>query len=396
MTSYTTLVNVDGDTAAKLSQMISHLLPASEGTAFFSECQNYIENVQTAELIDKLLEKIDVILTIDSDTDLEGIFQSLFSIMYTLGDGNENPVVFKSIISTLTANKTLKPRFRLNALVILFNLTLTVPCKFDVLIAILTYAKESSLTKLVSNFYAKYDEWITSWKLSIDQQRLLLQTVSQSLQTDGQYSQALGALIKYFNTYKGVKYPTEVESLVSIALVSAIKSPIAQFSDRTQLLESFNNQSFQGDVSILLQLLQILCDGSLQDFNKFKATSNNTAVLSKYTIDLETIEHNVKLLTLCSLASQATDRILTYQSIQSNLLIGAEEVEMWAIEAISEDLIDASIDQLKSIITVHRYTHRSFGPAQWKVLQSKLVTLRKNLTNIQESIYRNSADSSNL
>lgn len=60
----------------------------------------------------------------------------------------------------------------------------------------------------------------------------------------------------------------------------------------------------------------------------------------------------MKLLTLCSLAAQATDKVLTFGAIQSALQVDAAEVELWVIEAIGERLLEASIDQLNSTVTV--------------------------------------------
>jgi len=68
MTTYTTLVNVDGDIAKKLAFFIASRLPEEESTKFYEDCQKLIEEVKSAELINKLLEQSEFILALESDS----------------------------------------------------------------------------------------------------------------------------------------------------------------------------------------------------------------------------------------------------------------------------------------------------------------------------------------
>lgn len=103
-------------------------------------------------------------------------------------------------------------------------------------------------------------------------------------------------------------------------------------------------------LSALTNLLKILCDGSLDDFLVFKAA--NAQVFADSKLNATDLETKIKLLTLCSLAAQAANRTISYQTISSALKIAAEEVELWVIEAISQNLINGSIDQLNSTVTI--------------------------------------------
>lgn len=66
MASFTTLVNVDADTASKLCHMISQLMVA-DGEQYFNTCRGMIESNQTDALIEKIMEQKDVILALDSE-----------------------------------------------------------------------------------------------------------------------------------------------------------------------------------------------------------------------------------------------------------------------------------------------------------------------------------------
>lgn len=66
--------------------------------------------------------------------EVEGSYQALFSIIYSLGDESvESSAIIRSIVATLISNKQTHPKRRLNALVVLFNLTFSAESKLEVL-----------------------------------------------------------------------------------------------------------------------------------------------------------------------------------------------------------------------------------------------------------------------
>ena len=69
MTSYTTLVNVDAETALKVSQFVSKLLPAAEQDSFLTECKTLIDSTKAGDLIEKILEHRDTIFNTLTDDD---------------------------------------------------------------------------------------------------------------------------------------------------------------------------------------------------------------------------------------------------------------------------------------------------------------------------------------
>lgn len=114
--------------------------------------------------------------------------------------------------------------------------------------------------------------------------------------------------------------------------------------------QSFNAQNFSAAVKPLVELLKIIVDGALSEYLTFQ-TAQKT-VFAQYKLDAEALERSVKLLTLSSLAAQASDKLLTFGAIQTALQIDEAEVELWVIEAIAEKLLEASIDQLNATVTI--------------------------------------------
>ncbi len=97
-------------------------------------------------------------------------------------------------------------------------------------------------------------------------------------------------------------------------------------------------------------MLRIICDGNLDDFNNFR--SNHRALMIDNKLDESKLEHNIRLLTLTSLAGNASNRVVPFQTISTALKIQLDEVELWVIEAIAHNLINGSLDQVNSTLTV--------------------------------------------
>ena len=224
----------------------------------------------------------------------------------------------------------------LKALVALFNLTFNTDSKLEVLNAIFVYAQKTGQSSQVAHLTKKYDDWVLAWNMSIEQQRELLKSLALILKDSGESAQALTTMINFFKTFKGTgNYPKDVEDLISATLLSAIKSPISAFSDRVALLESLNTSSFGEPLASLAKLLQIISDGSLSDFTEFKAKSSS--IFKTYDLDVEQMNQQMRLLSLCSLAASSADKTLSFDAITAACECTDDmDVEIWVIEAISQ------------------------------------------------------------
>jgi hypothetical protein len=67
MASFTTLVNIDAQAAHKVCVFVSEQLIAAERETFIEQCNVLIGDQKTALLINKLLEKQDVILALEKE-----------------------------------------------------------------------------------------------------------------------------------------------------------------------------------------------------------------------------------------------------------------------------------------------------------------------------------------
>jgi hypothetical protein len=133
MASYTTLVNVDGDTATKLSLYISQLIGGAEGNDYMTACKILIEEQKTEELISKFLAMKDLIMAVDNEKDVEGCIEAIVFVMFTLREDVDSVSIVRQILAALSSDKLVKTNLRLRSMVSLFNLTVSGQSKYDVL-----------------------------------------------------------------------------------------------------------------------------------------------------------------------------------------------------------------------------------------------------------------------
>ena len=115
------------------------------------------------------------------------------------------------------------------------------------------------------------DYWIKQWKLDTAAQREMYQLISDILsqvprlpfslpccfapsmnsplcistaQDNGDAAIALVYLVKYLDTFVGMSYPAEVQKRTIDAALSAVRSPVASYRDRSKLYEALAKQQF--------------------------------------------------------------------------------------------------------------------------------------------------------
>lgn len=137
----------------------------------------------------------------------------------------------------------------------------------------------------------------------------------------------------------------------------------------------------------LLLLLEIFANGKLEDYDRFAATYES--IFDKYGLSKQECIRHMRLLSLCSLASEHEE--IPYAAIASSLTIEPDEVEKWVVDAVSSGLISAKMDQLQRVVMVERCIVRSFGIEQWQALQSKLLSWKKSVKGVLDSLRQSQA-----
>ena len=137
----------------------------------------------------------------------------------------------------------------------------------------------------------------------------------------------------------------------------------------------------------LYSLLQIFQEGKLEDFQAF--LSKNESTLSECSLDKEECIRHMRLLSLCSLATEHEE--IPYGAIATTLQVQPSEVESWVISAVSSGLLSAKMDQLQQVVMVERCVVRRFGMEQWRMLQTRLNTWKSNVSAVLEGLKQSQA-----
>lgn len=95
-------------------------------------------------------------------------------------------------------------------------------------------------------------------------------------------------------------------------------------------------------------MLLILCEQGVQEFDAFAA--QHSALFSAHGLPQEELSRNIRLLALCDVVSDENQ--MTYDAVARALGIPEEEVELWIVQAISEGLIEARMNQFNKTIDV--------------------------------------------
>ena len=88
----------------------------------------------------------------------------------------------------------------------------------------------------------------------------------------------------------------------------------------------------------------------------------------------------MKLLSLCYLCAE--NSLLSYDTVAKELSIPINKVELWIIKAIGHKLIDVTMNQSDSTITVTKATFRKFGKEQWVKIRNKLSVWHSQMCDV--------------
>eukprot|EP01031_Cornospumella_fuschlensis_P034125 gene34125-41300_t len=241
--TYTTLVNIDVDTAQSVAQFIgSKLGDVEEAKIYVDTCIQLIGNSNSLGLIEKFLEKHNVLLDLETDEEVIDSFETMFSTMYLSPTiATQESTIVTSIITQLTSSSTSSKR-RLSVLLVLANLCYSAEAKVLVMTAVLSYSLSTQQSSLVTPLYQHLPTWVSAWPLTAPQHRQLLLGFINVLQADKQGQLVLQATTRFVRTYSqdggaGV-LGVDGEAVVKQALLFALTSSLEHFGDRVNLYEA--------------------------------------------------------------------------------------------------------------------------------------------------------------
>ncbi|QIW98018.1 hypothetical protein AMS68_003536 [Peltaster fructicola] len=261
--------------------------------------------------------------------------------------------------------------------------------RYHVLLAIVEVIRRSNNFEVLSSQLSNLDDWVEQWELEPEEIKKLSLTISETAAAAGETEISYVYLLKGLRTLQKEPGSTEARELSLKALKEALQNEKHfDFEDLTSL---DSVQSLRKSDQTWFELLELYSSENFDDLQDFKEA--NGSFFSSNGLNEDVLDRKMRLLTLASLAAQASHtRTLAYAQIFKALAVPAEDVESWVIDSIRSGLVEGKLSQQKQEFLIHRSTYRVFGENQWREVASRLETWRSSLVSVLEVIRAQKAE----
>eukprot|EP01133_Synstelium_polycarpum_P001375 gene1375-1578_t len=318
-----------------------------------SQYQNLIAEQRDVEILSRLITSESEFLFKESDKEIEGFFNIILTVLHKLENDAIN-VISQKIRDTLSSNPSEKSQLKVKL--------------YEVFFVLVKLAADSNNIEFVKNQLKNIDSWLVDWSSSTQQKRKIYKLIS-SIFKEKNRDDAAEAV------------DDSVQACIeSISLQELYQSDYLLDLDAVRHLETSSAQQHK----LTYELMKIFATEQLDSFMAFQ--SRNPAFLAEINLSADDCLQKIRLLSLATLTSE--DAKVPYASISKSLQIEEDQVEMWVINAIAGELIDAKLDQLNRLVHVNSSTQRVFNKAQWTQLGMRVDAWRtgvKNLLNVIET-----------
>eukprot|EP00825_Cyclidium_porcatum_P033892 TRINITY_DN3580_c0_g1_i9.p1 TRINITY_DN3580_c0_g1~~TRINITY_DN3580_c0_g1_i9.p1 ORF type:complete len:248 (+),score=44.80 TRINITY_DN3580_c0_g1_i9:485-1228(+) len=246
----------------------------------------------------------------------------------------------------------------------------------------LTLAQSQSQMLLMKQIFVHVQSLFSLWKLNEEQQRVVLQDmvikIGNELLLQGVKRDLI---IKYIQTINKQDIAQKEINTIQSFLVELINhnqfvSEIIEIKD-TIALQYVNQNKLE-----IGQILAFYTTGDFKGYLNFK--KSHPQALSNLKIKAENFEQVLKVLYISSFAHKG--QTITFSDFAKNLEIDISEVELWVIQAIQDDLIEAKINQQNQTIFIINNKRKIFSDNEWDQLSEQLDKTISKLSDYVKKI----------
>lgn len=426
------LVNVSDDAEVRLVTLLADAAPRSLVSATFSqECQKCIQDGHAGALLDTVLKDAGAMAALSRLDPTEEAMGAV-SLLSALSERAGRPVqpLAEAIVNAPagpedktannTSNKNNKEARQVALLSVLYNMSSQpaekcwLLCKMielagstsdtcrtlldpeatlgkllvDEIIGKSSSASAASTAPLVSSSPGQPPlvALLDSWNVT-NERRGVYRTVASVLPVTDPRKQRFLLLLVDSYSQDGTTLDATALEAAKEAAIGAIRNPLSLFVHQRNMLSLPAIQALSKDPKnqTLFELLKVFQEGKLVEYQAFIKANGGDAVLTQWGLDPEACTRHMRILSLCTLASEHEE--IPYSVIAETLQLALPasddtQVESWVIAAVSTGLLEAKMDQLARTVMVERSVVRRFDMEQWKALQSRLSTWKQNVANV--------------
>eukprot|EP01121_Diplochlamys_sp_Union-15-3_P011655 TRINITY_DN33_c0_g1_i1.p1 TRINITY_DN33_c0_g1~~TRINITY_DN33_c0_g1_i1.p1 ORF type:complete len:424 (+),score=74.71 TRINITY_DN33_c0_g1_i1:90-1274(+) len=378
-----------GEQVLELARYVEELHAKSEEkkiTNLVEECKKLFTDKKSS-LIRRLLQEHEIVWQKGDDKEILGFFSVIATLLVRLG---------KDTVSQLedelfTAASGAKLMVRLSVLSNLYNIYTDSEWRYKIFEIILqSMPSLEEFDSSVNDVLESIDERLKEWNAPVARKRRIYRlalTLAQQLvlKTESATEIYRRTCVKYLSTFEGLTNEEIANSKDDIkqVVVTAIKG-FTQFdgifnSAAVKFLETADKDS--QTLQTLLQIFALEKYDAFVDFHK----ANGSFLESQGLVYDECLK-KMRLLTLTTLASNHNS--IHYDEISQALKLDPSEVEQWVIMGITENLLDAKIDQTAKTVNIYRVSQRIFSFNHWKSLKDRVSQWRKNVNYLLDTIHK--------
>lgn len=352
-----------------------------DGGAFLERCKTNIESESGQFQVMKEII-INSHVYYKGTKDVESVLNSVSRLICIFSPAQAE-LLIQQLSSALVSVTGHEP-VRLKVLGTMFNnLDATSTSRFDIFLHLLSLVSRTprsiSISVLLSEL-PKLETWKKEWSLTLEQTRILYKKLYDVLKACRQNKQSSAYLVKYIATFDDstpeafASIKNDTMTLIAQALVDP------ETFDFSSILNLGAVQQLKSEK--IYEALSVVVAGNLANYKTFQQA--NSVELSSLGMSEEDLSRKVRLLTLSALCASSNE--ISYSTIASTLLVDEADIEMWVVEVIRVNLVEAKIDQVNRKVIISRSTHPKFDRPEWELLKNRLAAWSKHIDDVRKTL----------
>ncbi|XP_053305503.1 eukaryotic translation initiation factor 3 subunit M isoform X1 [Spea bombifrons] len=333
----------------------------------------------------QIIEACDICLK-DDDKDVESIMNSVVSLLLILEPDKQEALIESLCEKLVKFREGERPSLRLQLLSNLFHgMDKSTPVRYTVYCALVKVAASCGGIIYIPTDLDQVRKWITNWNLSTEKKHVLLRLLYEALvdckksndDADPFSDEAAKVMVELLGSYTDDN-ASHARLDAHKCIVRALKDPKTFLLDHLLALKPV--KFLEGE--LIHDLLTIFVSAKLSSYVKFY--QNNKDFIDSLGLSHEQNMEKMRLLTFMGMAVE--NKEISFDTIQQELQIGADDVEAFVIDAVKTKMVYCKIDQTQKKVIVSHSTHRTFGKQQWQQLYDILNTWKLNLSKVKTSL----------
>ena len=198
---------------------------------------------------------------------------------------------------------------------------------------------------------------------------------AKALDTEGD---AQGAFNLYFHSLSLVdaknasNYKKEAEKLIA----NAVKGPEVINFEEVMMVASV--QDLKKSSKELFEFVDLFLKNDVAAFKK--NISSMKKLMEAQSISVEQATLKKQYIDVCSIQSET----ISFKNLAKLLDIKEDDIEEWVIEAMSNDVIDAKIDQVSEQVIIKTSKMRNLKNEEWQLIAKKIQEWKQRFLRIEK------------